>query len=339
VFIDSIPSRDSVKAGYGFQDAGQFYEGGIFFYHFDDQGSTAYVTDFKGVVVQHVEYAPSGESILSEQNGTFASVYLFKGKGYDEETGYYFFGPQYYDPVLSQWLNLPDPSGEGFLSDAMNSYGQNEDVVDDDEEMVSNPDIEEIEYSGSRETENEWGESKAKSEEAESKEKRRQANKPRRNAIANKYSNMLFDLKYSRKKAKEMFGEMEEESEVLDGHVYKGGANVHNGHIDDIDDYDGEDAINVDEDDNSDYDIMGNAKKKPEPRKAGISVSRSRSNSRYTNYGIGLLRRSISRAPSEVVIHRGSSAADVIIHKPSAIKRNSLSRNSLSIKRSGSGRP
>ncbi len=36
----------------------------IYFYHPDHLGSTSYVTNLDGAVVQHVEYAPSGEVFI-----------------------------------------------------------------------------------------------------------------------------------------------------------------------------------------------------------------------------------------------------------------------------------
>lgn len=193
VFVNPIPSRDSVKAGYGFEEAGHIYEGSIYFYHCDETGSTAYVTNFQAQIVQHVEYAPSGETFFSEQTGSFATSYLFNGKGHDEETGYYFYGPQYYDPALSQWLNVTDPSGEGALDDAAAGYSLAGTDDSDEDDMIANPVITKISYSGSAETESQWAEKKYNKpkEKISNEQGRRLTNKPRRKILTNRYANLL----------------------------------------------------------------------------------------------------------------------------------------------------
>ncbi len=38
--------------------------------------------------------------------GDFSSRYKFNGKELDKQTGYYYYGARYYDPVLSRWLSV-----------------------------------------------------------------------------------------------------------------------------------------------------------------------------------------------------------------------------------------
>jgi RHS repeat-associated protein len=111
IFVDTIPSNDSVKAGYGFHDAGHLYESSQYFYHPDHLGSTSYVSNTLGEVSMHFEYSPFGETFFEEHTSSYITPYLFKAKGRDEETGYYYYGARYNDPVLSQWLSV-DQSGE-----------------------------------------------------------------------------------------------------------------------------------------------------------------------------------------------------------------------------------
>jgi RHS repeat-associated protein len=80
----------------------------IFFYHSDHLGSTSYVTNLDGDVVQHVEYIPFGEVFLEERNNTWNTPYLFNSKELDEETGLYYYGARYYNPRESVWLSV-DP--------------------------------------------------------------------------------------------------------------------------------------------------------------------------------------------------------------------------------------
>ena len=68
-----------------FQD-GDAYENLQFYYHPDHLGSTSYITNLDGEVVQHVEYVPFGEVFIEERNNTWNTPYLFNAKEFDEET-------------------------------------------------------------------------------------------------------------------------------------------------------------------------------------------------------------------------------------------------------------
>ena len=138
VYLPSIPSNDSVKAGYGFQDAGQLYENDQYFFHYDLTGSTTYVTNINGTVVQHIEYSPLGETFVEEHTGTFETPYLFHAKERDDETGYYSYGARNYDPTLSQWLTVQDALGDDYPLDE-SAYGSIWDTEDDDNGAQSSP--------------------------------------------------------------------------------------------------------------------------------------------------------------------------------------------------------
>ncbi|OQP61922.1 hypothetical protein A3860_29955 [Niastella vici] len=298
VYVSGIPSRDSVKAGYGFEDAGQLYEGSIYFYHFDNVGSTAYVTNFAGQVIQHMEYAPSGETIVSEHAGSFQTAYLFNGKGYDEETGYYFYGPQYYDPALSQWLNVTDPSGEGSLDEATMAYSVVDNDEDDADELVANPVVSKISYSGSAATESQWPENKAEGDKSAKKKEqtRRVYNKPRRKVLANRYGNL--DYRFNK------YGPAKGSAESPFRDV------AH-----DVSDYEGpvrdlDDVVTI--------------------------HGRERSNSVVHQHGFQR-QRSISQVTIHVrELQRVNSNSMVRLHAASAVRRNSLSVSS--VRRTISGR-
>lgn len=115
VFVGTMPSNDSVKAGYGFQDAGHFYEDAQFFYHSDHVGSTSYISNALGEASGHIDYAPVGDIYAEEYTSTYQTPYLFHAKSRDEGTGYFYYGDQYYEPLLSQWLSVADPLGERSL--------------------------------------------------------------------------------------------------------------------------------------------------------------------------------------------------------------------------------
>ncbi len=83
------------------------YENLQFFYHPDHLGSSSFITNLDGEVVQHIEYVPFGEVFIEERNNVWNTPYLFNAKEFDEETGMYYYGARYYDPRLSLW-NSPD---------------------------------------------------------------------------------------------------------------------------------------------------------------------------------------------------------------------------------------
>lgn len=84
------------------------YEKMQFYYHPDHLGSSSYITNLDGEVVQHIEYVPFGEVFIEERNNTWNTPYLFNAKEYDEETGMYYYGARYYEPRISLWMSV-DP--------------------------------------------------------------------------------------------------------------------------------------------------------------------------------------------------------------------------------------
>jgi RHS repeat-associated protein len=91
---------------YPFQDTKVRPE--TYYYHPDHLGSTSWVTDQNGKVHEHVEYFPYGgiwREPKSDRDGAGVKGqrFLFSGKELDEETGLYYFGGRYYDPVRVRW--------------------------------------------------------------------------------------------------------------------------------------------------------------------------------------------------------------------------------------------
>ena len=82
-----------------------------FYYHPDHLGSSSYITNLDGEVMQHIEYVPFGEVFIEERNNTWNTPYLFNAKELDEETGMYYYGARYYEPRLSLWMSV-DPLTE-----------------------------------------------------------------------------------------------------------------------------------------------------------------------------------------------------------------------------------
>ena len=108
---DGIPTVARTKAARSIE--GNFkpnddYEKLQFYYHPDHLGSSSYITNLDGEVVQHIEYVPFGEVFIEERNNTWNTPYLFNAKEYDEETGMYYYGARYYEPRISLWMSV-DP--------------------------------------------------------------------------------------------------------------------------------------------------------------------------------------------------------------------------------------
>lgn len=89
------------------------YENLQFFYHPDHLGSSSFITNLEGEVVQHIEYVPFGEVFIEERNNVWNTPYLFNAKEFDEETGLYYYGGRYYDSKISIWIST-DPSQEKY---------------------------------------------------------------------------------------------------------------------------------------------------------------------------------------------------------------------------------
>ena len=120
-----------------------------YYYHRDHLGSTTLITNKSGEVVQRVEYLPTGETFIEQQDTSWVSPYKFNGrsalrdafflrcttkaskffldesgkaererrakrgkKELDEETGLYYYGARYYDPRQSMWLGTDPMQGK-----------------------------------------------------------------------------------------------------------------------------------------------------------------------------------------------------------------------------------
>ena len=59
-----------------------------------------------GEVVQHIEYVPFGKVFVEVRNNIWNTPYLFNAKEFDEETGLYYYGARYYEPMVSLWMNV-----------------------------------------------------------------------------------------------------------------------------------------------------------------------------------------------------------------------------------------
>ena len=97
-------SPEEVEPGYGYV-SDDTAEEETFFYHSDHLGSTSYITDQDGNITQYTAYLPYGELLVDEHSSSEELPYKFNGKELDEETGLYYYGARYLNPISSVFLN------------------------------------------------------------------------------------------------------------------------------------------------------------------------------------------------------------------------------------------
>ena len=96
---DNLPVRDRERE--------------LFFSHSDHLGSANWITDYDGIPIQYLHYAPYGELVENQRVTDYDERYKFTGKERDWETGYDFFGARSYASVLSIWLSV-DPLSDKY---------------------------------------------------------------------------------------------------------------------------------------------------------------------------------------------------------------------------------
>ena len=105
---------DDPQAGYGYIPNDTTKEE-TFFYHSDHLGSTSYITDDKGNITQYDAYLPYGELLVDEHSSSEDLPYKFNGKQFDNETGLYYYGARYMNPMASIWYGV-DPLAEKYIN-------------------------------------------------------------------------------------------------------------------------------------------------------------------------------------------------------------------------------
>ena len=82
----------------------------LYYYHPDYLAHNEYITDITGRPYRYFHYSAFGESLIEKNKnyGQFSSPYRFNGKELDPETGNYYYGARYYNPVWGVWLGV-DP--------------------------------------------------------------------------------------------------------------------------------------------------------------------------------------------------------------------------------------
>ena len=104
---------DDPQAGYGYI-ANDTTKEETFFYHSDHLGSTSYITDDHANITQYDAYLPYGELLVDEHSSSEDLPYKFNGKQFDDETGLYYYGARYLNPMASIWYGV-DPLAEKYI--------------------------------------------------------------------------------------------------------------------------------------------------------------------------------------------------------------------------------
>ena len=108
-------SPDNAQPGYGYIPTDTTNTEDIFFYHSDHLGSTSYITDAKANITQFDAYLPYGELLVDEHSSSEDMPYKFNGKELDQETGLYYYGARYMNPVTSLWYGVDPEKEKSFL--------------------------------------------------------------------------------------------------------------------------------------------------------------------------------------------------------------------------------
>ena len=126
--LEAAQTRALARAAKNNFQEGDTYEKMQFYYHPDHLGSSSYITNLDGEVVQHIEYVPFGEVFIEERNNIWNTPYLFNAKEFDEETGLYYYGARYYDPRISLWIST-DNSEEKYAEFSSYCYVGNNPII------------------------------------------------------------------------------------------------------------------------------------------------------------------------------------------------------------------
>ncbi len=113
--MEAAQARALSRAAKNNFQEGDAYETMQFYYHPDHLGSSSYITNLDGEVVQHIEYVPFGEVFIEERNnitwGIEVSVDYYKRRVYGN--GYFHFPKRDEEQIdnakmLVQYLNKYD---------------------------------------------------------------------------------------------------------------------------------------------------------------------------------------------------------------------------------------
>ncbi|WP_141731577.1 RHS repeat-associated core domain-containing protein [Oligoflexus tunisiensis] len=88
---------------------GQGYPSGERYFHKNHQNSTTLVSNAKGQAVARVSYEPFGKLHVESSSGEDSFRQKYTDKELDSDSGLYYFGSRFYDPITGRFLT-PDPA-------------------------------------------------------------------------------------------------------------------------------------------------------------------------------------------------------------------------------------
>ena len=95
--------------------------GADFFYHADDLYNVVKVTDALGAVAEAYDYEDYGSPVILAQSGV-GNPYLFTGRRYDGETGWYYYRTRYLDSMVGRFTVRDTIGIWGDISNIGNGY-------------------------------------------------------------------------------------------------------------------------------------------------------------------------------------------------------------------------
>ena len=122
--VDTIAitrNNGSGSDGWTNPDGTYSWRNAIYYPTYDGNGNVSEYLGGDSSIVAHYEYDPFGNEIESRTTGSLAGdfAHKFSTKYGDEETGYYYYGYRYYDPVTGRWLSRDPIEEDG----GINLYG------------------------------------------------------------------------------------------------------------------------------------------------------------------------------------------------------------------------
>ena len=126
---DSDGSRATFVYGRYIDEVLTMQRGGQdYFYHTDDMYNVMKVTDSTGNVAEQYEYGDYGRPEISNPAGNIlvetaiGNPYLFNGRRYDDESGYYYYRTRYLDPEVGRFTTRDSIGVWGDLINVGNGY-------------------------------------------------------------------------------------------------------------------------------------------------------------------------------------------------------------------------
>jgi len=92
----------------------------VSYYHKDHLNSSSVMTNASGVKVEGTEYAPYGT--VRTFAGTPVTSYRYTGKELDTDTGLYYYGARYYDPMIGRFITADSVVSDFYDPQDLNRY-------------------------------------------------------------------------------------------------------------------------------------------------------------------------------------------------------------------------